>query len=122
MTETVDQTTLDLLVRIGSLVTVPEMEGACPPDLISRDRIDHVTSPEWERLTEKMANKQVVSVLRALVVLGRLGSWRAGSVSSQIWVYYLLERRGFDNLPRVIKWCRANTHNDWMPTGRNNFD
>lgn len=75
----------------------------------------------WQLITRNMQVEEVIALIRGIIRAERESGWGGGSVSAVIWVFRILQRRFPSRSDEVADWVLANTRNEYLPFGGQNF-
>jgi hypothetical protein len=75
----------------------------------------------WYEVADSLGDVELIACLKAVTILERLPSFKAGSVSPAIWLFRRLSERSQDDLTPVIDWVLSHTDNPYLPFGSYNL-
>jgi hypothetical protein len=117
MAHEIDSFGLAELQTIGSLPTPAEIHAAASDYLRSLNKLNHLHWSSWEKATAQLDDDAVVKIFRAIVVLERANTWTGGSVGAAIWLYRILEKRGYHARRQLADWALMHRGNPYVPFG-----
>ncbi len=84
------------------------------------DHINRLHWREWDLVTQALPNDDLVALVKGLTLAELHHRWSGGSVSSVIWTFREVQRRGPELSEALADWILSRTRNPYVPFGTHN--
>jgi hypothetical protein len=109
------------LIVIGKDDSAPEGDAAALLDSVGHfDQINRLHWQEWDLVTQSLPNEDLVALVKGLTLAELHHRWSGGSVSSVIWTFREIQRRGAEHSEALADWILSRTAPPYAPFGTHN--
>ena len=119
----IPESLLNKLIQAGKATDLSQISSFFTPQE-QRD-FGYIMSlrPEaWFLVAENLRNEYVIALIKCLTITEMVfDDWRGGSVSPVIWLFKHLSSHAPGLSNYTANWVLANTHNNYLPFGSDNF-
>lgn len=83
--------------------------------------INRLNWKDWNYVCDTLSEEQLIKLIKSLTLVEKELQWIGGSVSSVIWIFKALERRGSLCVEEIADWVLRHTNNPYLPYGSHNM-
>lgn len=84
------------------------------------DHINRLHWQDWDLVTKALPNDELVALVKGLTLAELHHRWSGGSVSSVIWTFREVQRRGLQLSEPLADWILSRSDNPYAPFGTQN--